>query len=339
MNKNITNLSVTLASIVVIIAGIYTLKTFVVPLLLSVFVAILLKPFFEKLKQWHCPHWLALIVTLLTVLAVWLLLVSVIGSSVQSFLENIDKYRSKLSNIELQLLHNLQSFGIEGFSDLYNQYIDPQKLFTYITQGFNSISEVLTNTFLIVLLVLFILSEMDSIKDRFLNAYGIDSALHSKIIQISKSIKTYIVVKATTSFMTGVGIAIGLAILGVDYPLVWGIMAFALNFIPNIGSIIAAVAPMLLSLVQFGWSTFFITGLLFSVVNIVIGNIIEPRMLGKYQNLSPLVVILSLLFWGWMFGIIGMILSVPLTVIVKIFMENNPELKHIATLISDTPKK
>jgi len=126
-----------------------------------------------------------------------------------------------------------------------------------------------------------------------------------------------------------------LGIQGVDYLVLWALLAFLLNFIPNIGSIIAAIPAVLLSFVQFGFTGAGITALGFFIVNIVMGNIIEPRYMGKGLGLSTLVVFLSLLFWGWVLGPVGMLLSIPLTMIVKLALEANQETRWIGVLLDN----
>jgi predicted PurR-regulated permease PerM len=140
-------------------------------------------------------------------------------------------------------------------------------------------------------------------------------------------------IKTATSLLTGVCVGVWLAVLGVNYPLLWGLLAFLLNYVPNIGSIIAAVPAVLLALVQFGiMKSFFAVGG-YMVVNIGIGSIIEPRIMGRGLGLSPLVVFLSLVFWGWVLGPVGMLLSVPLTMTVKIALDSREDTKWIGVLL------
>jgi predicted PurR-regulated permease PerM len=126
-----------------------------------------------------------------------------------------------------------------------------------------------------------------------------------------------------------------LAIIGVDFPLLWGFLAFLLNFIPNIGSIIAAIPAVLLSLVQIGVPSAIATAIAFLIINIVIGNIVEPSLMGRNLGLSPLIVFVSLIFWGWLLGTVGMLLATPLTMAIKIIFDNMDETKHIGLMLGD----
>jgi AI-2 transport protein TqsA len=146
-----------------------------------------------------------------------------------------------------------------------------------------------------------------------------------------------LVIKTLLSAAEGLAIWIWLLILGVDYPVLWGTLVFLLNYVPNIGSIIAALPAVLLALVQLGVGSALLTVLGFVVVNIVLGNLIEPKVMGKGLKISPLVVFLSMVFWGWVLGPIGMILSVPMTSLVKIALESYKDTRGIAIMLgSDT---
>ena len=161
-----------------------------------------------------------------------------------------------------------------------------------------------------------------------------------KMQQVDKflvSVKNYLAIKTLVSLGTGLIIGLWLYFLGVDHFLLWAVLAFLFNYIPNIGSIIAAVPAVLLAFVQLGPATAGFTALGFVVSNMVMGNVIEPRYMGRGLGLSTLVVFLSLIFWGWLLGTVGMLLSVPLTMIVKIALESSPDTRWVALLLaSDT---
>ena len=134
--------------------------------------------------------------------------------------------------------------------------------------------------------------------------------------------------------MTGIAVTIGLMLLGLDYFLLWGLLAFLLNYVPNIGSIIAAIPAVLLAVVQLGMFKALLVAAIYLAVNIIMGNAVEPKLMGHKLGLSSLVVFLSLVFWGWILGPIGMLLSVPLTMIVKIALEVNDSTRWLAILLS-----
>ncbi len=145
----------------------------------------------------------------------------------------------------------------------------------------------------------------------------------------------YFSIKTAVSGLTGVLVGIVLAIAGVDYPVLWGFLAFLLNFVPSIGSILAAIPPVLLAIVQpeLGAGTAVVVAVFLLAINLVVGTVLEPRFMGRGLDLSSLVVFLSLLFWGWVLGPVGMLLSVPLTATVKIILEAFAEGRPIARLL------
>jgi len=147
------------------------------------------------------------------------------------------------------------------------------------------------------------------------------------------SVNSYFSIKTWISLATGIFIAIWLAVIGVDYPLLWGLLAFLLNFVPNIGSIIAAVPALLLALVQLGGGEALLAGLGYVIANVVLGNVVEPKFMGKGVGLSTLVVFISLVFWGWILGPVGMLLSVPLTMIIKLALESRQQTQWLAILL------
>jgi len=145
-------------------------------------------------------------------------------------------------------------------------------------------------------------------------------------------------IKVATSFATGFLVWFWLSVLGIDFPILWGLTAFLLNFVPTIGSIIAAAPAILLAIVQTGFGDAMLVAGGYAVINVVIGSLVEPQFMGRNLGLSTLVVFLSLVFWGWVLGPVGMILSVPLTMTIKLAMENNPNTQAIAILLGTADK-
>jgi AI-2 transport protein TqsA len=145
--------------------------------------------------------------------------------------------------------------------------------------------------------------------------------------------KRYMAIKTGVSLVTGGLAALWLTIVGADYPLLWGLLAFVLNYVPNIGSVIAAVPALLLALIQLGPGHAAAAAAGYVAINLVMGNVVEPRFMGRGLGLSTLVVFLSLLFWGWMLGPVGMLLSVPLTITAKIALDSRPETRWLAILL------
>ncbi|RKZ69419.1 MAG: hypothetical protein DRQ44_03120, partial [Gammaproteobacteria bacterium] len=208
-------------------------------------------------------------------------------------------------------------------------------LVSSILKGFG---RVLTNSFLIILTVIFILMEAAGYIQKIssLNNVGTESSrpagqVLSRVFVVKS--RSYMSMKTIISMMTGIVIAMAMWLVGLDYPVLWGVLAFMLNFVPNIGSIIAAVPAVMLALVQLGFTSALLVAAVFVAVNIMIGSIIEPKYMGKGLGLSTLVVFVSLVFWGWVLGPVGMLLSVPLTITVKLALDSKPETQWLGHLL------
>jgi predicted PurR-regulated permease PerM len=198
---------------------------------------------------------------------------------------------------------------------------------------FSGLGGMLTNAFLILLTVVFILLEASGFPTKLSAIFSNAEGMFADLDRITNSVKYYLAIKTLTSLVTGVCIAIWLAVQGVDFPILWGLLAFLFNFVPSIGSIIAAIPAVLLAFIQLGIGSALFTVLGYGIVNVVIGSVIEPRVMGRGVGLSALVVFISLVFWGWVLGPIGMLLSVPLSIILKIVLENNEDTRWIAILL------
>ena len=186
---------------------------------------------------------------------------------------------------------------------------------------------------IIAVLVLFLLLELDDISikvDAILKDFSVN---YSYFDEIANRIRHYLSIKTLTSLITGILLWIALTIIGVDYAILWGLIAFLLNYIPTIGSFIAAAPAVLFALVQLGFGGALAALIAFVAVNIIIGSFIEPKLMGQGMGLSTFIVFLSLIFWGFVFGTVGMFLSVPLTMTVKIMLEHNPKTRWIAIIL------
>lgn len=152
--------------------------------------------------------------------------------------------------------------------------------------------------------------------------------------------RRYLVIKTVASTVTGLLIYLGLIALGVKFAPLWGLVAFLMNFVPAVGSVLAAIPTIGLALVDFGLEGAIAVAILYLVVNVTIGNFIEPQILGQGVGLSPLIVVTSLVFWGFVLGPVGMVLAVPLTVILRIALDSQPNTQWLAVLLGPAvPRK
>jgi len=216
-----------------------------------------------------------------------------------------------------------------------NKIIDLNSLTSYVRVLVQEMLNLAGVSFLVVVMVVFMLIEAARIPEKLAAAFPNSDLSNEYLRRIGEDTWKYTKIKTLISLLTGVATTVGLWFLGVQYSVLWGLLIFFLNFIPNIGPIIASVPPVLLALVDQGpVGCAVVTGYLV-VINWAIGYGLEPRYLGEGLGISELVVLLSLIFWGWLLGPIGMFLSAPLTMVFKIVLQNNPDTRWVAILMSN----
>jgi len=324
---------ISLAAICIIIAGMKAAAPILNPLFLSIFIAVICLPPLAWLNKKGISSSLAVFL----VVGALFIVVGASGiyvvSSVDAFSKQLPVYQQNLNQQSAVLIDWLSKHGLEhAFNiDVLNEF-DSSKIMKFIGGLVTSLGAVFADIFMIQLTAIFILFESYALPKKIHAAFG-ESNLSHNSREIIRSINQYLAIKAVTSLATGLLVTVWLSILGVDFPVLWGVIAFMLNFVPTIGSIIAAVPTVLLSLVQLGVDSSLLVMLGYFLVNMLVGNVWEPRIMGKGLGLSTLVVFLSLTFWGWVFGSVGMLLSVPFTMIAKIILEKNPETHWIAILL------
>jgi predicted PurR-regulated permease PerM len=328
----------TLAALVIIIAGAKTASALLVPFLLAIFIAIICVGPFHWLQQRKVPAAAALLLVIAAVMLAGLLVLTLVGSSVNDFTHNLPEYQQKLQGQTLLLLDWLDKIGIKVSKELLLAHFNPGAVMQSAASMLAKAGGVLTNSFLILLTVIFILFEAAGMPAKLKAALPDSNNSQASFETFIHGVRQYLAIKTLVSFATGAVVTIGLALLGLDYPLLWGLLAFLLNYIPNIGSIIAAIPAVLLAVVQLGPVQALLVAAIYLTVNLIMGNAVEPRMMGRKLGLSSLVVFISLVFWGWVLGPVGMLLSVPLTMIVKIALEVNDSTRWLAILLSsDAP--
>lgn len=327
------------ACLIVVFAGIKAASVIMVPFLLSAFIAIACSPVINWASKYKIPRALSVTLVILFILIIGFMLAGLVTQSLAEFRQNMPQYTTQLASEFAWILDKLAVLNINVDQDLILSYLDPGMAMSMATNFLAGMGNVLSNLFLILLTVIFMLFDAESMPKRIHVALADPEMQMSHIDRFLKSVNSYLAIKTLVSIGTGALIGTWLYILGVDHFLLWAVLSFLLNYIPNIGSIIAAVPAVLMAFVEFGFATAGLAGLGFLVVNTVMGNMIEPRFMGKGLGLSTLVVFLSLIFWGWLLGSVGMLLSVPLTMVVKIALESREESKWLAILLSSDVEK
>ena len=309
----------TVAAFVLVIAGMRAAVTIVVPFLLATFIAIISASPLFWLQRKGLPIWLALIIVIFGVLLIGFLISGLVGSSIKDFSDDLPAYEAKLRALIAEVVTWLESHKIDTAGLAVTKLFDTGAAMKLVAGGLNSLGQVLTNGLLILMIVIFMLIEASSFPIKLHTIFGDEKNAQENFDKFIDTVKQYMAIKTWVSLATGIAVFIWLAVVGVNYAVLWGLLAFFLNYVPNIGWIIAAV---LLALIQLGFVKFIIVAGGFVVINLVASNVIEPRFMGRGLGLSTLVVFLSLLFWGWVLGPVGMLLSVPLTMTAKIALDS-----------------
>ncbi len=322
-----------LAAFVVVVAGMRAAASLLVPFMLAAFLAIVFAPALNWLIDRRIPKWLALIIVIVAILVLGAIVGTVVGTSVTDFMENLPVYQERLEKMSRSLLVWLEGKGINLTDQMVAENFNLGSVMNMVGKLLSGLGNMLANAFMIILTVIFLLLEASFLPDKLRAAFGDPEKGFPRMKEWLDSVKRYMFIKTWISALSGISIGVLLWIIGVDYPVLWGLLAFILNFIPNIGSIIAAVPAVLLAVVQLGLFEELLTAIGYIVVETVYGNIVEPKFMGKGLGLSTLVVFVSLVFWGWILGPVGMLLSVPLTVTVKIALHANKETEWIAILL------
>lgn len=330
---SVSQILLTVAAFVVVIAGMRAAVSIVVPFLLAAFIAIISAPPLFWLHRKGLPIWLALMIVISSVFLIGFLISGLVGSSLRDFSENLPAYEANLRQFIVSMVSWLESHKIDTAGLAVTKLFDTEAAMKLVARGLNNLGKVLTNGLLILMIVIFMLIEASSLPVKLHAIFGDEKNALENFDKFISTVKQYMAIKTWVSLLTGLAVFIWLVIIGVDYAVLWGLLAFFLNYVPNIGSIIAAIPAVLLALIQLGFVKSVIVAAGFVVINLLVGNVIEPRFMGRGLGLSTLVVFLSLIFWGWVLGPVGMLLSVPLTMTAKIALDSREETRWLALLL------
>lgn len=323
-----------LAAIVIVIYGMQAAKVILVPFVIAVFLALITVRPMLWLQEKRVPSILAALLIVTMIMFILAVVGMILGTSIADFTAAIPGYQARLDTIIdgfVQFIAKNMKDGqsIESLRDM----VDPGWAMGLVANILNGLKDVLTNIFLIIFTMIFILLEASSVQTKVEAAFGrTESSIEGPRLFL-QNLGRYLGIKTIVSIATGLCAGVLTWSIGLDFPLLWAMLAFLLNYVPTIGSIIAAVPAVLLALVQYGGGEASATAIGFVAINVVFGNLIEPRLMGYGVGISPLVVFLGLVFWGWVFGPVGMLLSVPLTMTLKLPLESDERTRWIAILL------
>ena len=318
-----------LVIVVLVTLIVKTLSFIFIPLSIAVLVFFAVGIPMEFLKRFGVPPWLRILLVVSFMLDGLYWIGGLLQANIMEFIGQIPIFKQKLSEY---VALELQPFGVtvdqgKNILDAFvggseGKKMEPMGSFLHAAGG--SFFRFVGNLVWVVLFLIFMLAERDGMENRLKNSFGERRA--DRIIRvggrISQSIEQYLGLKTLISLLAGVLTTVALVLFGVQFALLWGVLAFLLNFIPNIGALIATVPPIVMALFQSGSPGFaLMAGSVLVVIHLVVGNYLEPKIMGRGLNISPLVVLFALIFWGWMWGGVGMLLAVPITAAVNIALE------------------
>lgn len=322
---------------VLVCAALKAAQMVFLPIMLAGFLAMLVQPPVALLNR-YMPKWLALIIVLIGLttgfVGVWMF----VATSVSSVAERGPAYVDRLLILSERALHHLDRFGVptsraelplESLADMGLQVVGASVIPIVTTLGV---------AMLIAFMLVLLLLEVESFRAKVRLGLRDEASVEffATVHSATRHFQTYFFVKTLISLLTGAVTALFTYAMGIDFPFIWGTLAFLLNFIPNIGSLIAVIPPVLLALVQFdgpGHAVGTLVGL--TTAQMIVGNFLDPRWLGRSLSLSPFVVFITMVFWGWMWGVVGIFLSVPLTILMRIVFEHIPSLRAVAIMMGD----
>ncbi len=330
---------ISLVIIVLFIAGIILkiARPVLLPFLVALFISYAVSPLLDWLIRLRVPKLLAIVAILILTFSLLYLFGLLVYSSGKYFASEFPKYNRQVDSLMAELISWLEHLPLRVSVPTIISQLNMEKLTGFLLGTLGSFLTFLGKLLIVFVFVIFILAGRDKLPARIATALAEDRAVYINrlVVSINRQVQKYLAVKTVVSLLTGL-LATGiLLIFGVDFALLLGFLTFLLNYIPSIGSIIATVLAVLIAFFQFGNSLVPVWILiLLGLVQTVIGNFVDPRLMGRSLDLSPLLVIFSLIFWGWLWGIAGMFLAVPLLAVVKIIFENVPSLKFLAVLMS-----
>lgn len=318
-----------------------TLQSILLPFFIAVIIAFMFEPLYAWLKTKKVPGWAAILIVIIIIILISNISSLFIMTSIGSFQEALPAYEQKFNELINHAFYLLGSWGIdvEGLKASMdpNKYIQDGTVTGIVTGLFASVLGIFGDFVLILIYVVFILSEIGSFKRRIMVAFSPERAgkIASLITDIFHDVRKYIVGKTLINLVHATVITIILWAFGIDFYLVWGFLTFLMNYIPNIGSIIATVLPFLTALLKYDdFIMPIVILLLLIVIGNAFGNFLEPKIFGDNLDLSPVLILISLIFWGYVWGIMGMILSVPIMSMIKIVLMKFDATRPIAILMS-----
>lgn len=333
-SKRIYSLLILVIVVVLLIYAESLLIPFVVAMIIWFIIRILKKGLrrIPWIKKW--PEWLLTILSTVVLISLLGLVVTLISRNIQELSESLPAYQK---NIELVSEKINEALDIDVVSSI-TEFLEDFDFMSILSNLFSALTTLFGNAFLVIFYLIFILLEEPIFPSKIKAMYSSPEKydhVNGLLKKIDRSTSSYMAIKSLTSLLTGTLSYFVLLIIGVDGAFFWAFLIFLLNYIPAIGSIVATLFPTIFAMLQFGDLTHPVLVLaIVGSIQVAVGNLLEPRIMGNTLNISTLVVVLTLMLWGAIWGVIGMLLSVPVTVIIILVMSEIPTTRSIAILLS-----
>jgi AI-2 transport protein TqsA len=328
----------TVAGIVVIVAGMRAAASILIPILLSILIAVVCTPPLLWMNKKKVPKIVAVTLIMFFLIGIGYLLVVIIGGYISSFTESLSNYEEQITEGIVGIVTFLEGYGVDFSEDAIKEHVNVGSILEMIARVLAGFGAALTSLALILIIVFFILIEVPGMRKKVQVSIKEPDESLDGIDQFTRSVKRYLFIQTLTSMLTGILIGVWLWVLGVSYAPLWGLLAFLLNYVPKIGSLAASIPPILIAAVQLGLFHAVWTAVGFIVVNLLVGNLLEPKVMGRGLGMSAVVIFVALMFWGWVLGPIGYILAMPLTMMLKIALEHHENTRWIGLMLDDEPE-
>lgn len=320
-----------LAATVVVLVGMRLAAPILNPILFAVVLSLLFSPVYSWMKRRGIPTPVALVLMLVGLLILFTGLFYILGVSIARFSAGIGSYAAQLNDQLASVEALINRLGLSNVD--IREVVKPSSLAGAVGVILSGIAGFLSDLFLILMIVLFLLAEGPAMMRRLRASAGRDHPQVERLAAVGQSVVRQFGLRAIVNLVTGAGVTVMLFLLGVDYPVMWGILTFFLSFIPYIGLVLAVSPAVLLALAEFGWDRALLVIVGVVVVNILAENVLSPTLMGRGLNISPTIVFLSFIFWAWLLGGPGAFLALPITLFVAVMFDTFPETRWIANLI------
>lgn len=337
--SQLTRFLIGTASLGITLFAVSAYGAFINTIIVALILGIVFTPFMVRLTKKRFPHWLALLTTMVTVVGIMVGLFLFFLYSLAQLNTAVPVYAAELEHLNEQVFDFFESIGadVEDLDSLA-ALIEPTELIDFVTELLSTLVGILSDGITVLLILAFLLVGASGFAAKTERLIHNGNPGLKRLYKFNNDIRHYIIITNNVGLAAGAINAIFLTIIGVDFAILWGVLSWLLSYIPMVGFILALIPPLLLGLLEFGWVTALVILVGFIAINSAIDDFIKPKMMGEGLDIAPVMVFISVVFWGLILGPLGAILAVPVTVGIKqLVLEPDPDNYWIAELISHKP--